>query len=558
MFYSQSGVLHEIFCPDVLLDEVFEFYGRTRSGTNDETDVRLNEICGYGNIGHIESDAVAILEPCKVRVITKGSAVAYHESRRLQTVMTQAMKSCDVSHFFPALQGNLTDERLDEFFQTRLNFNDKYVFCSGDYKGATDTLRRDLSSYCVKNIMNRFSSLRSDPRISKVLEMCLVDHVIHYKYEGMEKFSVTQRRGQLMGSFLSFPILNIINLAVNLAFMERNDQLPSDWRLAPLFVNGDDVLMALKYEDDEDIELLEDKWTGFVKTYAGFQKSVGKNYFSPTFCTVNSQIFAVKKDLPLVNSLDKARLVMLQGPIEGPEGTHHFRQIKCPRIEACWNDVWSTQVSLDSKRETRDLSDSDHWRVGPQTVGHIVTPFIESCPEETKEYALRSFIRTWSEKLKNTKRPWFLPADLGGLGLPCLTDMFDMWKNDAILTAFILRLASTNNYFDTRNELKLLKNHIDVRPIDRTCQQYENAYHEMKGYHRVITVDDNLPSKLKSPYQPWMFIHAPEDSVPCMDTEKVLRNDSALIAKLRSQAMSSGLNPIDMVGMKYRVAWSLD
>jgi len=131
---------------------------------------------------------------------------------------------------------------------------------------------------------------------------------------------VRQARGQLMGNVLSFPILCLINLTGYLVAAEKFvneiqkddfDSISADdratWHLLteffdygeggvrrliasrkmldrlPVRVNGDDILFQASVR----FYLI---WSASI-IEVGFQKSVGKNYFSEFFFTVNSQIF---------------------------------------------------------------------------------------------------------------------------------------------------------------------------------------------------------------------------------------------------------------------------
>jgi len=165
---------------------------------------------------------------------------------------------------------------------------------------------------------------------------------------------VKQLTGQLMGNILSFPILCIINLACYLCIVEEfspqetnvpyeapgvfvwhrsqtKDALqPCSWivdqsgcvtgsrpwplsrlprpgeRLSDirmvinpnltydqlkrlnLLVNGDDILFS-------STQKFYEFWSSRIADYGGFHKSVGKNYFSSNFFTVNSQCFYYKR-----------------------------------------------------------------------------------------------------------------------------------------------------------------------------------------------------------------------------------------------------------------------
>jgi len=109
-----------------------------------------------------------------------------------------------------------------------------------------------------------------------------------------------QKRGQLMGSVLSFPVLCILNF-VTWALTQKNvialikqakrEKFDRENRLAllnsfPVLINGDDILF-------ESTTLDYYRWCEVLK-HVGFSKSVGKNLVSKSFVTINSQFYWVR------------------------------------------------------------------------------------------------------------------------------------------------------------------------------------------------------------------------------------------------------------------------
>jgi hypothetical protein len=158
--------------------------------------------------------------------------------------------------------------------------------------------------------------------------------------------SLLQKNGQLMGSVLSFPILCIANLlcywntlriyqwllenslqslagssptgafalyldelkifdtlspadallrfetSLLRTFAERCpiDYNPTRLQDLPVLVNGDDILFRSN-------SLFNAIWENYGYTLAGFQKSVGKNYLSRSYLTINSECFHVTQNV---------------------------------------------------------------------------------------------------------------------------------------------------------------------------------------------------------------------------------------------------------------------
>ena len=572
----------------------------------------------------IQATAVAICEPFKVRVITKGDALPYSESHRLQVQLTSWMKNSPISHYFPALHGPVTHDVLNDLFSSVRSGSTRLFFNSGDYKGATDTLRDDLSRYILRKILSRFADVRDDEYYCKLLEATLCDHTIHYpdpvKRDEELCPPVNQARGQLMGSFLSFPVLNIANLALNLAYLYQwgvvlhprdgkdnsllahqrrssylaeilqpdfpedwADFLPSDyyqtgenvpkpllplfhavkripvfhWRSAPLCCNGDDVLICLP------VNLFDlgssvtsqfnpaPNWTAFVLTYGGFVKSVGKNYISDRFCTINSTLFLVDNQLLLSTR-------------------------KCPRVENFFNDRWFSKWDFSKNSVTgvvkttplfgvleklpklgkvKLLSDSDtrYYQVGPQMCGSLIEELQKT---SLKPYlALELFLSYHRPRLLKTQRPWFLPADLGGLGIPPTPDTpVRLYQEDAKLTAFILRLHNTGSL----DKLPLRERGMpSARPADVAQSKATKKYLRQLGWVDLLTptprdsaldlIEQNQAQQ-PSIYSIWDFVYSVSDLIPSVEEEyKTEVHDTRLVAKWRNQALHADIQPFSLV-----------
>jgi hypothetical protein len=416
----KTGRLHEVYVPDFHL-EPSSFFGVR--GTM-EWDLFMDDFLERDDPA-IMAEVVAILEPLKVRTITKGEALPYLESRRLQEFLTKRMKTGRLSRFFPALHGFVNAEILNN----RLNlaqFGGSFQILSGDYKGATDTLRGDISLFTIQHILSRLPQYR-DPKTRAVVEACLTDHQLEYKFKGKrswsesepveEQWQVRQRRGQLMGSFLSFPILNMVNLAVHLAFYEMAglDALFKVDKL-PLIVNGDDVLAVGPpgFFQESHGGFTWEQYVGLV----GFKKSLGKNYISDRFCTVNSTLFEV---------IDRS----------------HLELVACPRIERFYNEQWKSEECDVKPRGSHDPVFMTKFKSGPQMVGGLVKELLLTTDQSRHELAIRLFVALNQEALREVRLPWFLPEDLGGLGIPCLDTMREFWESDAKLAAYLIRRETT-------------------------------------------------------------------------------------------------------------------
>jgi hypothetical protein len=221
-------------------------------------------------------DVIALAEPGKFRIITKGHGYLYSYLQPLQGQMLSAWKQCfastmldsDLSDRINTLHGNV------DFF---------HMWCSGDYEAATDLLNRELTTITLDELPP--SNLKDAALYANM------DNICRYE-DGTEVYSV---QGQLMGHPLSFPILCLINLSVYWTAVDRWAELnPMNllpWDLCKkvrilrynVLVNGDDIL----FKCDNDLFRIFNQ----CASEAGFLASAGKNYLSELCCMINSQVF---------------------------------------------------------------------------------------------------------------------------------------------------------------------------------------------------------------------------------------------------------------------------
>lgn len=220
-----------------------------------------------------------ILEPGKVRIVSVGDGYSYTALQRLQGSLLRAWKS---SPYSTMLKQDLLPSilRMDEE-------SDFPYWCSGDYKGATDREKREVS-------LTQLDVLQSLGYADVDLARATMstNYLIYPKKYGIEPG--VSREGQLMGHPLSFPLLCAANLTVFRECWERyveesvgEERSLRIQRRAQNFdlvlINGDDILFKC---DDRLYELFLE----VSKTY-GFEISQGKNFKSPDCCVINSKVF---------------------------------------------------------------------------------------------------------------------------------------------------------------------------------------------------------------------------------------------------------------------------
>jgi hypothetical protein len=255
----------------------------------------------------------AILEPLKVRLITKGNTYRYWLSRDFQKQLWRYLQR------FPQfaltgrplmasdLHGLIAREK-----KCKLSF-DKWV--SGDYASATDTLDLRHTKAAFEESL-KFAFVHEDHLLAKyqeVLRSVLYEQDIEYPCNsGVEP--ARQNTGQLMGSTLSFPILCTINLCAYWSALEEYTGRKFHVRQLPVLVNGDDILFRC---DDQLYRI----WLRKVSE-VGFELSLGKNYVHEDYLTVNSQLYFhdKKRDMFIQQGVLNAGLLTGQSKLTGRAG----------------------------------------------------------------------------------------------------------------------------------------------------------------------------------------------------------------------------------------------
>jgi hypothetical protein len=241
----------------------------------------FDEVLDWASESPTDVMVSAVLEPLKVRLISKGSAPRYYISKFKQKGMWKYLQR--FVQFSPT--GRLLDVSdlhgiLSREQKLNLEF-DQWV--SGDYSGATDRVDLRVTELIFNKMLEK--SDYSD-HLKDVLRSVIGAQRLHYpesmNREG-ELDSIDQRNGQLMGSPLSFPILCLINLVAYWGALEEYLGRRVSIKNLPVLINGDDILFRANTEFYE-------VWKRWVHK-VGFVLSLGKNYIHPRLLTINSQLY---------------------------------------------------------------------------------------------------------------------------------------------------------------------------------------------------------------------------------------------------------------------------
>lgn len=226
--------------------------------------------------GQMTAAVAAVLEPLKVRTVTKGRAQAYNAVHGIQKWMHSSLRE---NRVFQLIGKTVNEDVIKEQFALR---KPGEFLISGDYSAATDNLKIEVTKTIFEVILRRIADdLDWSDESFKLISLArkvLYEHEIYYPLgSGLEP--VLQGTGQLMGSVLSFPILCLANCIccwISLFPELRYSQLP-------ILVNGDDIAFSCtraRYKT----------WSDHLADF-GFVKSVGKNYCHRRFMIINSELF---------------------------------------------------------------------------------------------------------------------------------------------------------------------------------------------------------------------------------------------------------------------------
>lgn len=178
-----------------------------------------------------------------------------------------------LSSFKWLLRGEATASRFNSEFRLR----DGEVFVSGDYESATDNLSSEVQMTILRLILDNTSAVPSGIRDSALSTLRVRMHAPHNLriYE--------QKRGQLMGNLISFPLLCIVNY---LAFRYFSGTTMSKDQV-PVRVNGDDIVFRSTPE-------VADRWKKGV-VGSGLTLSPGKTMVDRLYFSLNSSLFVSGK-----------------------------------------------------------------------------------------------------------------------------------------------------------------------------------------------------------------------------------------------------------------------
>lgn len=317
------------------------------------------KISEFDSVKILDARVEAVLEPLKVRTISKGQTLEYYIAKPIQQAIHGAMREMPAFRLIgrPLCPTDLMD-------LNRRTSDDELQWNSIDYSAATDGLSARLSQEILSSILAPFAF--KNLRLYNLLLSVLAPHRISYPplQTSMGKVQldpVVQRNGQLMGSILSFPILCLANAGLYLAVRRHFEPKLSKKRaLQQVLVNGDDMLYrGTKAEWDYHAEL-GDK--------IGLRFSPGKAYRHPVYANINStSLHHEANGTPYLVKFLNLGLFYGQHKVLGKMGTLDEEKVRSPYISVMNEvvggalpgkeaDIFKQYISLHSQAISKEAS----------------------------------------------------------------------------------------------------------------------------------------------------------------------------------------------------------
>jgi len=219
---------------------------------------------------------LALPEPDKVRVITKGPPLLYTLLKPMQKKISRILANFKIFKFTKEMVSSRGIQSVLGLL--RSGRNDRMEkFLSVDYADATNELHSWVTDQLCDSIGSIWGLM---PLEIELMKKALIHHQIAIESHERESLGAIlaqseQERAQLMGSVLSFVFLCITNGAVMRWTKEVTDHRPYKLDDLPVVINGDDAVIRLAHFGKK-------HWED-IANFCGLEPSVGKVYFSTEF-----------------------------------------------------------------------------------------------------------------------------------------------------------------------------------------------------------------------------------------------------------------------------------
>jgi hypothetical protein len=331
----------------------------------------------YDNVqNNYHAQVQTILEPLKARIITSGPAQLYHWARMYQKYIHSKLKRYPTFHLIG--QPNRSETLTEHLRGVKLK--EGWYWVSGDYDAATDGLCPSISKQYCNSVSDQMGFSCNERQLC-YKAMC--EHIIHYP-EWSKLDPVYQNWGQLMGSPKSFPALCVANAASFWLAVEefegkriRFDELIGAYGL---LINGDDIIFKSN-------DKLQKIWRR-ITTNIGLTPSIGKNFQSRDWFTINSRCYRVTYSGKFVSTIAD------------------ISHLDCGLIQGISKVQGDTRLDSDLEVEAQLLANIDK-----------INQCTKYLPEGESTLSYDAFMFHNMKMLKESPRSWILPQYLGGLGI---------------------------------------------------------------------------------------------------------------------------------------------
>jgi len=205
-----------------------------------------------------------------------------------------------LSRFKWLLRGDAKPSSFKDF-----SMREGEVFVSGDYESATDNLNSSVQKEILRLVLQ---GTRHVPKGIIADAMMSFSLDLTYRSAGDPPVDGKQRRGQMMGNLLSFPLLCLVNY---LTFRWLTMDLS-----IPVKVNGDDIVFRSTPK-------VANRWMEGVGA-SGLVLSRGKTLLDRRYFTLNSLLFKAKGNgvaaIPIIRSRTLFGMEDSESPIGGLAG----------------------------------------------------------------------------------------------------------------------------------------------------------------------------------------------------------------------------------------------
>jgi hypothetical protein len=470
-------------------------------------------------------EAVGLPEPLKVRVISKGPPLLYTVLKPIQKWLWSTLKKHPVFE----LIGRYVLE--DDINRTLSGLRESDEVVSGDYVASTNRLHGWVSETISDRIMLRLGenlpkkdleklpdNYMSD--LKRLMKVALTKHIFV-----VDDKEIPQTEGQLMGSIVSFPILCIANAALCRMALEgaslSGRSRPITYRVtrngrgrpAPLLVNGDDCLL---YGPKQ---ILRECWES-ICGFAGLESSIGKTYFSSSFCTINSTIF--KNNGGVWTEAKYINLGLMKG----------------------------------YKRMGVGTKKGFNPQVGIHQLGVICRELKRTCPVRLWPIVKRRFLYyNMIELSRYPDLPWFVPEWLGGIGLPYDHHEEVHYRDQCAATGIKYQMNDPKWCPVLPKDMPMWNMHqlvMDSLPSKKTClfkkvcmeEGLEDLEDHWSQFYKLATV--NLLGKL--PIEELYEVLNDDNSI-----HRALRHNSRIWGKARRTISAPPMSEEDMAYVQKKV-----